>query len=313
MKHITTILLTLPALALAGCASTRSQLFFGEAVNFGVTINTGPSADGLDFNLGYKDRSIAIVPASALNKGNSYAIDAWSQDTDGAVSDALSVFGQFKSTGSAPANPADTTNTATETAATAAKPARREVTLGRFFATGIAATNLAEGYKRGWSSEKTTEKNNDESSNAQPRTRISKDLTSTPTDTDSTDARRPPLVFVQTNALGIDIQTAISTEGPQFTIGYAGRNLAMIPITMESPDGTLTRMGSKFFDGKSDGALTATDALSVFGQFAANSETAAFNYGLNRFFTTGVAARRLTEGFRARIADDLGNGKATKE
>ena len=308
MKHTTTILLTLPALALAGCASTKSQLFFGEAVNFGVTINTGPSADGLDLNLGYKDRSIAIVPASVLSQGNSYTIDAQSQDADGEVKDALSVFGQFKSTGSAPANPADTANTATGTAATAAKPARREVTLGRFFATGIAATNLAEGYKQGW----TGEKSKSPDTTSRSMTPVAADLKTTGSSTAPTDASRPPLVFAQTNALGIDIQTAISTEGPQFTIGYAGRNLALIPVTMESSDGMLERMGSKFRDMKSN-APVANDALSVFGQFEANTETAAFNYGLNRFFTTGVAARRLTEGFRARIADDLGNGKATKE
>ena len=78
---------------------------------------------------------------------------------------------------------------------------------------------------------------------------------------------------------------------------------------MESADGALERMGSEYKD--QDKAPVANDALSVFGQFEANTETAAFNYGLNRFFTTGVAARRLTEGFRARIASDLDNDQNT--
>lgn len=304
MKSITTMLLTLPALALAGCASTKSQLFFGEAVNFGVTINSGASADGLDLTLGYKDRSIAIVPASVLSNGESYTIDAQSEDPEGYVKDALSVFGQFKSVGGAPVATADK---APAGEPTAAKAIRREVTLGRFFATGMAAANLAEGYRNGWGGGKTGE-------NAIPpgkvaSTPVSQDLASHSV---KTDASRPPLVFAQTNAVGLDIQTAISTEGPQFTIGYSGRNLALIPVTMENSDGSLKRMGSTFTPKESQNA-TANDALSVFGQFEANTDTAAFNYGLNRFFTTGVAARRLTEGFRLRIANDMSSGKATKE
>lgn len=308
MKTRMTLLLTLPALALAGCSSTKSQLFFGEAVNFGVTINTGPSADGLDFNLGYKDRSIAIVPASVMSQGQSYTIDAQSQDPDGEVKDALSVFGQFKSAGSPSPDTTGAAGTppAADAAAAAAKAVRRSVTLGRFFATGIAATNLAEGYKRGWADEETRKI----PPSSRAMTAVPNELSTAKHGKTPTDSSRPPLVFAQTNSMGIDIQTAISTEGPQFTIGYTGRNMALIPITMESEDGVLKRLGSQLFDTTLNNPV-ATDALSVFGQFEANTETAAFNYGLNRFFTTGVAARRLTEGFRARIAKDLGDDKTT--
>lgn len=292
------LLLASPALALAGCTSTGSQLFFGEAVNYGVTINTGPSADGVDFNVGYKDRSIAIVPTSVVSGGQGYAIDAQSQDKEGETKDALSVFGQFKSAG---APPADTT-AAPSTAGTPPSPPRRNITLGRFFATGIAATNLAEGYKQGWSGEKNKTPSIDA---ARAETPVSTTLSSSG---DRPNPHQPPLVFVQSNSLGFDIQTAVSTEGPQFTLGYGGRNLALIPITMKSGNGTLLRLGSSF---KKESAtdFTSNDALSVFGQFEASTETVAFNYGLNRFFTTGVAARRLTEGLRAHIAAELAKEK----
>lgn len=77
---------------------------------------------------------------------------------------------------------------------------------------------------------------------------------------------------------------------------------------MKNGDGILQRLGSSF---KKESAtdFTSNDALSVFGQFEASTETVAFNYGLNRFFTTGVAARRLTEGLRAHIAAELAKEK----
>ena len=47
------------------------------------------------------------------------------------------------------------------------------------------------------------------------------------------------------------------------------------------------------------------DAYSVLGQFSASTQTQSIDFGLSRFFSTGLAARNLADGFEALIDRQL--------
>ena len=129
-------------LILCACSTAPAPpLFFGEQVTVGINIGTVAGTQGVDFTLGYKDQDVAVVPVGAVSGGQGQAVTAHTRDgadTDTPADvDALSVFGQFEGQGAQPAGGGPTT---------------RKVALGRFFATGLAASNLAEGYRDGWAS-----------------------------------------------------------------------------------------------------------------------------------------------------------------
>jgi hypothetical protein len=302
---------------LGGCVSAPTPpLFFGDIATFGIDIGAGPGSEGVDFNLGFKQKSLAIVPVSAVNSGNADEIVAWNQENGGNRRDALSVFGQFKSQAGTSADDG--------TAKTA-----RSITLGRFFATGLAATNLAEGYKTGWqdspnqpegaalmrspaSAPSSQPARKEPRSDSNGQTKISS-LAAEPLQAGApskTEAYAPPLIFGQSQTWGIGVATAIADQGIHFTMGYAGRDIAFVPV-MASGSSGLTRLGGRDQVG-ADGNLTQhpeesreADAFSVFGQFEGNTETTSVRFGLNTFFTTGIAARSLTDGYKAAIAREL--------
>lgn len=106
------------AATLCGCSSAELPLVFGQAHNVGITIAGSVPEQGGELTLGYRDKDIAVVP---INK------QAEAPDAAGHVHrDALSVLGQF------------------EVEAEAAQP---KASLGKFFATGLAAKTLADGFK----------------------------------------------------------------------------------------------------------------------------------------------------------------------
>ena len=117
------------ALGLAGCGNLEgSNLLFGQNLTVGVSVGGSASNQGGELTVGYKERSIAIVPVTvADDAGNVSLID--SQATDGAgnpFTDALSVLGQFDLEAGSQGGP--------------------NVRLGRFFATGLAARTLSQGF-----------------------------------------------------------------------------------------------------------------------------------------------------------------------
>ncbi len=111
---------------LYGCASPKANipLVFGQSHTVGISIGGSAADQGVDFTLGYKDKDIAIVPVTIEQKdGGNTQIKA---KAEVGHEDALSVFGQFE------------LNSDTKQA---------NVGLGKFFATGLAAKVLADGFK----------------------------------------------------------------------------------------------------------------------------------------------------------------------
>jgi hypothetical protein len=115
-------------LLLSACSyGSNPPLVFGQAHTVGVSIHGSATQQGADLTVGYRDVDIAVVPVTAVDaSGRLVRIKADVADKDGGVSsNSLSVLGQF------------------EVDAQAAGP---KVGLGKFFATGLAADKLADGF-----------------------------------------------------------------------------------------------------------------------------------------------------------------------
>jgi hypothetical protein len=97
-----------------------------------------------------------------------------------------------------------------------------------------------------------------------------------------------PLVFGRTQTVGIGVQGSAADGGGSVTLGFNDRNIAVVPTT--SSNGTAIRSTSA--DGK------FVDSLSVLGQFEARGSGRDVEARLGTFFSTGLAARNLAEGFR---------------
>lgn len=131
LKFIAT--LALPAL-LAGCAaqSSTAPLVFGTATTLGVSVgSTAASAGTPEFTVGFRRAEIAVVPTiipknAITGQADNQEVRAFGADTAAGAGeiDALSTFGSFSG---------DTTT--------------GSVNLGTFFATGLAAQNLSNGFK----------------------------------------------------------------------------------------------------------------------------------------------------------------------
>jgi|GEM_PF-2351339 len=287
-------------LILCACSTAPAPpLFFGEQVTVGINIGTVAGTQGVDFTLGYKDQDVAVVPVGAVSRGRGQAVTAHTRDGADAPADvdALSVFGQFEGQGATPAGGGPTT---------------RKVALGRFFATGLAASNLAEGYRDGWASRSggamaapMRSAAGSKPASTAPGVTQSGDQQSAASQADTNDLISvPPLVFAQTNTLGIGMSTSVADQGVQFSLGYTGRDIAFVPVMIRSADGSVRRLGGRH-GAQGPEPPYEDDALSVFGQFRVDTATEAVQFGLRRFFTTGMAARRLSEGFKAAIAREL--------
>lgn len=130
-----------PALTavLAGCGNVDgANLLFGQQQSVGLNMSASTTDQGTSLHLGFKDQDIAIVPVAVPNPspdaGNSMTVihgesSSKDHDTGGRNLDALSVFGQF------------------DLDAGGGTAGGGNVALGKFFATGVAATSLADGYK----------------------------------------------------------------------------------------------------------------------------------------------------------------------
>ncbi len=316
MKPSPNLLLLFPVLGLSACATSGSPLIFGEAVNFGVTANVGADSQGFDFTLGYKDKNLAIVPVAIVTDDKVSRIQSYHTKCT-KRHDALSVFGQFTSQGNWPM--------------LSTEPEKRgAIKLDRFFATGLAAANLADGYRKGMQAEPCTPKAGStscadkdasekdcEKDNTRDNTRLAATSSAAPTTAGpATSAKAPAasapdagppaseperkvirMYFGQSNTIGIGIsvQTAVAEQGPSFTLGYSGRSIAYIPTQAPSKGGKARLINGGGSEDNNDNA--EKDALSVFGQFKAQTGTNSIDFGLGRFFSTGLAARNLADGF----------------
>lgn len=104
-----------------------------------------------------------------------------------------------------------------------------------------------------------------------------------------------PLIFGQSQTVGISIGGGTSEQSVDFTLGYKDKNVAIVPVAIEVSAGNHAQVGSmsgENFD----------DSFSVLGQFEVNTDTSKGDVGLGKFFATGAAAKALADGF----ADKLG-------
>jgi hypothetical protein len=112
--------------------------------------------------------------------------------------------------------------------------------------------------------------------------------------TSCTTADQPtPLVFARTQTVGVSIAGTVPDQGAHLTLGYSDRNLAIVPTT--------TNQGAEIRSTATENNQPFNDALSVLGQFAINAKASNVETSLGTFFSTGLAARNLAEGFRDKL------------
>jgi hypothetical protein len=111
---------------LAACGNVEgANLVFGQQQTVGLTIAGSTTDQGAELTLGYKDRNIAVVPVAVKQPDGAFtAVE--SRVGPNPDTDSMSVLGQF------------------ELEAEAGTGA--SVGLGKFFATGLAAQKLADGF-----------------------------------------------------------------------------------------------------------------------------------------------------------------------
>ncbi len=107
-----------------------------------------------------------------------------------------------------------------------------------------------------------------------------------------------PLIFVDTNTVGLTIAGAATEYGGELTLGYKSKSFAIVPVTIRNKDGSVTLVTSAAKDAEGGG----DNALSVFGQFNLDAEAAKVGVGLGRFFATGLAADKLADGFKEKLS-----------
>jgi hypothetical protein len=109
----------------------------------------------------------------------------------------------------------------------------------------------------------------------------------------------PPLIFTESNNIGVTVASSPAAQGGEVTLGYRSLDLAVVPVTVTQADGTVTNL---FVDVRDAQGAASADTLSVLGQFEANAEAPGAAVGLGRFFATGLAAQKLADGFSAELS-----------
>ncbi len=102
-----------------------------------------------------------------------------------------------------------------------------------------------------------------------------------------------PLVFGQAHTVGISMSSNVSQQGGEFTLGYKDWDFAIVPVTIGQADGGNTQI-------KAVATEQHQDALSVLGQFDVKAKEG--EVGLGKFFATGMAAKKLADGFAAKLS-----------
>ena len=127
------------------------------------------------------------------------------------------------------------------------------------------------------------------------------------------------LIFGQKHTVGLTIAAATTDQSAELTLGYKDQNFAIVPVAVRNNDGSIEHITS-ISTGPQDQPFE--DALSVLGQFelkagttgSAGSDAAASgtgpNVGLGKFFATGLAARKLAQGFADEMCGRSGIGAA---
>ncbi|MEW9799281.1 hypothetical protein [Alteromonas sp. CYL-A6] len=111
-----------------------------------------------------------------------------------------------------------------------------------------------------------------------------------------------PLVFGQQQTVGISIGAGASEQGADFVLGYKDKNVAIIPVTLATSENSQAQIISEQKqESGADKGVRFKDALSVLGQFEANTSSTSGDVGLGKFFATGAAAKTLADGFKKKL------------
>lgn len=127
-----------------------------------------------------------------------------------------------------------------------------------------------------------------------------------------------PVIFGQTQKVGLSIGVSQINQTPQLSLGYDDFNIAILPTVARAdpgnPGSAFERLGGNIDAGDPNGT-DYDGTYSVIGQFDVQGEggATAVKVGLEKFFATGLAARVLAEGFAcsmSRATAKACNGKA---
>lgn len=103
------------------------------------------------------------------------------------------------------------------------------------------------------------------------------------------------LVFGQKDVVGLGISASGPQQDAELTLGYNGKNIAVIPVAVEDNDGEYTKLESTNQGNQ--------DAYSTLGQFELNTGgDGTVSVGLGKFFATGTAAQVLAQGFNNKLS-----------
>ena len=102
------------------------------------------------------------------------------------------------------------------------------------------------------------------------------------------------LMFGQAQTLGISISGSTTQQSVELTLGYRDIDIALVPTTAGSNSRDIRKLQA---DAAGPKGAVSHDALSVLGQFDANAKSGSSEVGLGKFFATGLAAKRLADGF----------------
>jgi hypothetical protein len=108
------------------------------------------------------------------------------------------------------------------------------------------------------------------------------------------------LIFGQQQVVGLDITATAPEQGGTLSLGYKDKNIAIVPVAIKGDDGKYGRYGGT---NKLSADADINDAYSTIGQFELGTGgNGATSVGLGKFFATGVAAQKLADGFKAKLA-----------
>lgn len=280
------------AAALAGC-TVNPPLMFGDSLTYGLQIGSDAGGTGTGGALGYRQRSVAVVPVSVLDEnGRGNPINSTHDRTGNNRLDALSVFASFENT--------------------VFRANEDQVGLGQIFATGLAAQTVSAGVRCKMVAGQDCQAMLAEAKAASAASTAALDANrefsqpvslSLPALEEPPKAPAPPsgpyqapLYFGRTDTVGIGLGQSSAEQGFQFELGYSSRNVALIPAFTRGTDGRIQPLVSGVVNGEGEEAPHQRDAMSVLGQFQLNTKTRALGLDLTRFFATGMAAQNIATG-----------------
>jgi hypothetical protein len=260
---------------------------------------------GADLTIGYKSQDFALVPVTVVQPDGAEQ-QIGSTVRGDSFRDSFSVLGQFEAS-------ASRSSAAVKTG------------LGKFFATGVAAKKLSDGFALKLGHGRTTvsgcadtpqkgQGDGKAGQQAKPSEQIAKverpaaQQAASPQQASTQQPSGAVMIFAQYEALGFSIGGSATQQGLDVTLGLKDRNLAIVPVISREAGGHAGSIRGKVTNEPDPRWPDSTDedALSVLGQFKfdAQQESGTFNSGLGKFFSTGSAAQRLSDGFKTKLCEE---------